>query len=74
MPAAQDVLRRFEHVEDSGLVVRERAAIRRATTPYGMPVDEYVPSDGSAVRELGEVYRLAYGMSPARNVEIQEAR
>ncbi len=72
VPAVQDVLKRFQHVEDSGLVVRERAAIRRAT-PYGMLVDEYVPSDGSAVRELGEVYRLAYGMSPAESVEIQEA-
>ena len=73
VPAAQDVLRRFEHVEDSGLVVRERAAIRRAT-PYGMLVDEYGASDKSAVHELGEVYCLVYGMHPVGNVEIQEAR
>ena len=73
VPAAQDVLKRFEHVEDPGLVVRERAAIRRAT-PYGMLVDEYVPSDENATRELGEVYRLVYGMLPAGSVEIEEVR
>ena len=72
VPAAQDVLRRFEHVEDSGLVVRERAAIRRAT-PYGMLVDEYAPPDESAARELGEVHHLVYGMIPAGSAEIQEA-
>jgi len=72
VPAAQDVLKRFECVEDSGLVVRERAAIRRAT-PYGMLVDEYRPSDESASRELGDVYRLVYGVRPSGNVAIQEA-
>ena len=73
VPAAQDVLKRFEYVEDSGLIVRERAAIRRAT-PHGMLVDEYVPSDENATRELGEVYRLVYGMLPAGSVEIEEVR
>ena len=72
VPAAQDVLKRFEYVQDSGLIVRERAAIRRAT-PYGMLVDEYAPPDESAARELGEVYRLVYGMLPAGSAEIQEA-
>ena len=60
--------------EDSGLFVRERAAIRRAT-PYGMLVDdEYWPSDENAARELVEVYRLVYGISLAGSVEIQEGR
>ena len=55
--------------KDSGLVVRERAAIRRAT-PYGMLVDdEYGPSDENAARELVEAYRLVYGMSPAVSME-----
>ncbi len=72
VPAAQDVLKQFECVEDSGLVVRERAAIRRAT-PHGMLVDEYVPPDESAARELDEVYRLVYGLLPAGSVELQEA-
>lgn len=71
MPAAQDVLTRFEHVEDSDLVVRESAAIRRAT-PYGMLVDEYGAADKNAAHKLGEVYRLVYGVYPARSVEIQE--
>ena len=73
VPAAQDVLQRFEHVEDSGLVIRERAAIRRAT-PYGMLVDEYIPSDQSAAHELGDVFRLAYDEVPAKSVEIEEVR
>ena len=73
VPAAQDVLKRFEYVEDSGLVVRERAAIRRAT-PYGLLVDEYSSSDKNAERELGEVYRLVYGEQPARIVKIEEVR
>lgn len=72
VPAARDVLRQFEHVEDSGLVVRERAAIRRAT-PHGMLVDEYGPPDQTAAGELGEIYRLVYGLLPAGSVEIQEA-
>ena len=60
--------------KDSGLVVRERVAIRRAI-PYGMLVDdEYGPTDENAARKLGEVYRLVYGMSPAVSVEIQEGR
>ncbi len=73
VPATQDVLRRFEHVKGSGLVVRERAAIRRAT-PYGMLVDEYGASDKNATNELGEVCRLVYGMHAAWDVEIQEGR
>ena len=39
-----------------------------------MLVDEYVPSDENATRELGEVYRLVYGMLPAGSVEIEEVR
>ena len=73
VPAAQDVLKRFECVEDSGLVIRERAAIRRAT-PYGLLVDEYNPSDRNAADELGEVYRLVYGEHPVKSVEIEEVR
>ena len=73
VPAAQDVLKRFECAEDSGLVVRERAAIRRAT-PYGLLVDEYSSSDENAERELGEVYRLVYGEQPAKIVEIEGVR
>ena len=73
VPAAQDVLSRFEYVEDSELVVRERAAIRRAT-PYGMLVDEYSPSDQNAVRELGEVYRLVYGVQPTKSEASEDVR
>ena len=73
VPAAQDVLRQFECVEDSGLVVRERAAIRRAT-PHGLLVDEYSSPDENAERELGEVYRLVYGTQPAKIAEIEEVR
>ena len=36
--------------------------------------DEYGPPDENAARELGEVYRLVYGMSPAGSVESQEGR
>ena len=73
VPAAQDVLKRFECVEDSGLVIRERASIRRAT-PYGLLVDEYSSSDRNAADELGEVYRLVYGEHPVKSVEIEEVR
>ena len=60
--------------EDSGLFVRERAAIRRAA-PCRMLVDDvYWPSDENAARELVEVYRLVYDMSLAGSVEIQEGR
>ena len=73
VPAAQDVLKHFECVEDSGLAIRERAAIRRAT-PYGLLVDEYSSSDRNAADELGEVYRLVYGEHPVKSVEIEEVR
>ena len=73
VPAAHEVLKRFEWVEDSGLVIRERASIRRAT-PYGLLVDEYSPSDRNAADELGEVYRLVYGEHPVKSVEIEEVR
>ncbi|MDE2686314.1 MAG: AAA family ATPase [Chloroflexota bacterium] len=58
--AATDALARCEGIETSGLVVKERGSIRRAT-PTGRLIHEWRPRDGRAIEELGAVYRHVFG-------------
>ena len=58
--AANAALVQCEHIETSGLTVRERSSIRRSV-PAGKLVDEWQPRDARGERELGAVYELVYG-------------
>ena len=71
VPAAQEALKGFAFVEDSGLVIKERAVVRRAV-PYGLLVDEYKPRDRKATAELASVYQLVYGEYPTEKAELKE--
>lgn len=58
--AATAALRQCEHIETTGLTVRERSSIRRSV-PAGRLVDEWQPRDAKGELELGAVYELVYG-------------
>ena len=58
--AANTALVQCEHIETTGLTIRERSSIRRSV-PAGKLVDEWQPRDAKGERELGAVYELAYG-------------
>ena len=61
--AASAALLECEHIETTGLTVRERSSIRRSV-PAGKLVDEWQPRDVKGERELGAVYELIYGSAP----------
>ena len=61
--AAQKEIGRYEVVEDSGIVIRERRSIRRAV-PAGLLVDEFPPVDKEGTAEMAAIYRLVYGENP----------
>ena len=58
--AASDALSQCEGIETSGLIVKERGAIRRAT-PTGRLINEWQPRDKRAIEELGAVYSYVFG-------------
>lgn len=58
--AANSALLQCEHIETTGLTVRERSSIRRSV-PAGKLVDEWQPRDVKGEQELRAVYELVYG-------------
>lgn len=57
---AREAICECENFVISGVVVRERVAIKRAA-PKGFTVAEYRPLDPKAVEEMEALYRLAFG-------------
>ena len=58
--AANTALLQCQHIETTGLTIRERSSIRRSV-PAGKLVDEWQPRDAKGEQELGAVYELVYG-------------
>ena len=60
--AAHAALLECQHIEASGLTIRERSSIRRSV-PAGKLVNEWQPRDPKGEQELGALHHLAYGFA-----------